>query len=107
MPVFGVYISGVKQEHRQTNYGTFIGDNISFTTFQKTGGNLYKLINVEHIGDEHCYCLTVEDDHSFVLQNGITTSNCSFTEVETVYDVVDVLWLLMQGQHGPYLFNAY
>lgn len=23
--------------------------------------------------------------------------NCAFTEVETVYDVVDVLWLLMQG----------
>lgn len=23
--------------------------------------------------------------------------NCSFTDVETVYDVVDVLWLLMQG----------
>lgn len=23
--------------------------------------------------------------------------NCSFTEVETVYDVVDVLWLLLQG----------
>ena len=23
--------------------------------------------------------------------------NCSFTNVETVYDVVDVLWLLMQG----------
>ncbi len=23
--------------------------------------------------------------------------NCSFTEIETVYDVVDVLWLLMQG----------
>jgi len=23
--------------------------------------------------------------------------NCSFTEVETVYDVVDVIWLLMQG----------
>ena len=24
--------------------------------------------------------------------------NCSFTNVETVYDVVDVLWLLMQGR---------
>lgn len=24
--------------------------------------------------------------------------NCSFTNVETVYDVVDVLWLLMQGK---------
>jgi len=23
--------------------------------------------------------------------------NCSFTQVETVYDVVDVLWLLLQG----------
>lgn len=29
--------------------------------------------------------------------------NCSFTEVETVYDVVDVLWLLLQGKpnHCP------
>jgi ribonucleoside-triphosphate reductase len=24
--------------------------------------------------------------------------NCSFTEVETVYDVVDSLWLLLQGK---------
>lgn len=24
--------------------------------------------------------------------------NCSFTNVETVYDVVDVLWLLLQGK---------
>jgi len=24
--------------------------------------------------------------------------NCSFTEVETVYDVVDILWLLLQGK---------
>jgi ribonucleoside-triphosphate reductase len=29
--------------------------------------------------------------------------NCSFTEVETVYDVVDILWLLLQGKpkHCP------
>jgi len=24
--------------------------------------------------------------------------NCSFTNVETIYDVVDVLWLLLQGK---------
>lgn len=24
--------------------------------------------------------------------------NCAFTQVETVYDVVDVLWLLLQGK---------
>eukprot|EP00975_Prorocentrum_lima_P004316 936645-Prorocentrum_lima.AAC.1 len=23
--------------------------------------------------------------------------NCSFTQVESIYDVVDVLWLLLQG----------
>jgi len=28
--------------------------------------------------------------------------NCSFTEVETVYDVVDVLWLLLQGKSKNY-----
>lgn len=26
--------------------------------------------------------------------------NCSFTNVETVYDVVDVLWLLLQGKQA-------
>lgn len=26
--------------------------------------------------------------------------NCSFTEVETVYDVVDILWLLLQGKQS-------
>lgn len=28
--------------------------------------------------------------------------NCSFTCVETVYDVVDVLWLLLQGKQAHY-----
>jgi ribonucleoside-triphosphate reductase len=29
--------------------------------------------------------------------------NCSFTNVETVYDIVDILWLLLQGKpkHCP------
>lgn len=29
--------------------------------------------------------------------------NCSFTEAETVYDIVDILWLLLQGKpnHCP------
>lgn len=29
--------------------------------------------------------------------------NCSFTQVETVYDLVDILWLLLQGKpkHCP------
>ena len=97
MPLFNVYIANSKRDIRKTNYGTFDGYKISFTTFQSLGGNLYKVKNIETIPDELCYCLTVEDDASFVLPSGITTSNCSYTKVETVYDVVDVLWLLLQG----------
>ena len=46
---------------------------------------------------ELVYCATVPETHDFVLGNGMLTSNCSFTQVETVYDVVDCLWLLLQG----------
>lgn len=46
---------------------------------------------------ELVYCATVPGTHDFVLGNGMLTSNCSFTQVETVYDVVDCLWLLLQG----------
>lgn len=31
--------------------------------------------------------------------------NCSFTEVETVYDLVDILWLLLQGKPNKLLCN--
>ena len=33
--------------------------------------------------------------------------NCSFTNVETVYDVVDVLWLLMQGCGVGWIHNSF
>lgn len=34
---------------------------------------------------------------SVAQQREASQFNCSFTEVETVYDVVDILWLLLQG----------
>ncbi len=48
-------------------------------------------------GDEEVWCLNVEDDHSFVLPNGIVTGNCSALEIRTVHDVVDAFWLLLNG----------
>lgn len=97
LPVFGVYIKKCIQEERQTNFGKFIGWNIQFQTFQKTGGYLYTVTNIERTSPEECYCLTVENDHTFILPSGIVSGNCSGIVVETVYDMVDVLWLLMQG----------
>ena len=46
---------------------------------------------------EDVWCCTVPGEESFLLEGGVVTSNCSFTQVETVMDVVDVLWLLLQG----------
>lgn len=46
---------------------------------------------------ETVYCAVVPDTHDFVLGNGMLTGNCSFVEVATIYDVVDALWLLLQG----------
>ena len=47
--------------------------------------------------EEDVWCLEVEDDHSFTLANGIVTGNCSNLSIKTVFDIVDALWLLLQG----------
>lgn len=97
LPVFGTYILNCRPDIRKTNYGTFDGYRLTFTTFGRNGGQLWTVRGLQVAERQPCYCLTVEDDHSFVLQNGVVTGNCSFTQVETVYDVVDCLWLLLQG----------
>ena len=97
MPVFGVYISADETVSRETNLGTFSGREIRFTTFSETGGALWTVEAIEPIQDEECWCLTVENDHSFVLPQGVVTGNCSFEHVETIHDVVDAFWLLLQG----------
>lgn len=96
LPVFGTYISRVERDIRSTNYGTFDGYRVSFTTYSRSG-MLWKLEKISPTTPQNCWCLNVEEDHSFVLENGVTTGNCSFLRVESVYDMVDVLWLLLQG----------
>ena len=75
-PSLGYYILNIKDYSGQkTNYGirefakeyTFIGDK-----------NKYHWIvsNIEEYKEEEVWCLEVEDNHSFVLPNGIVTGNC-------------------------------
>lgn len=47
--------------------------------------------------EEEVFCCEVPEHEEFTLDKGLLTSNCAFLKVETVYDLVDVLWLLMQG----------
>ena len=46
---------------------------------------------------ETVWCLEVEDDHSFVLPNGIVTGNCSFLPVDNLRAFSEALYILMQG----------
>jgi len=48
-------------------------------------------------GVQDVWCCTVPGEESFTLKHGILTSNCAYTNFETVYDAVDILWLLLQG----------
>lgn len=93
-PVFGLYILTDRYEETETNYGTRRADFFTFTTGQ---GLPWVIGEVEPDGEERCWCLTVENDHSFLLSNGVVTGNCSALQVETVYDAVDAAWLLLNG----------
>lgn len=99
-PRFGLYILQDKEEARVTNLGTFTGTHFSFSAIPTEQGAKTFLWTVEGVSADKpqaCWCLTVEEDHSFVLPNGIVTGNCAFLEVSTVHDIVDTLWLLLQG----------
>lgn len=58
-----------------TNYGKrgftkefiFIGDSNKY---------FWTVVNIEEDSEETVWCLEVEDEHAFVLPNGITTGNC-------------------------------
>lgn len=85
----GYYISKVSINNKVTNYGIrqsslyeykFITQipkrRISKKGFESYTTIPYKVLNKEYIGKENVWCLEVEDDHSFILANGLITGNC-------------------------------
>lgn len=95
-PVFGLYIVSETEEDVETNYGRRRGIKFNFTTSTKQ--LLWKVAAVRNAPAEDCWCLTVDDAaHSFVMPDSIVSGNCAFGQVQTVHDVVDTIWLLLQG----------
>lgn len=94
LPVIGLYVLSERSEEVMTNFGIRRGVYLSLTTGQ---GRLWAVEEILPGDVEECWCLTVEDDHSFVLPAGVVTGNCAFTKIETTHDVVDAFWLLLQG----------
>ena len=98
LPAIGLYVLNQRDEEVETNYGVRKGSLLSLSTCQ---GLLWTVKEIQDWAYMDCWCLTVEDDHSFVLPNGIVSGNCAFTKIETVHDVVDAFWLLLQGCFSP------
>lgn len=99
-PAVGVYITSEAKPPMVTNYGERSGETVVFrlcTSFGSASNSTYSVHSITPSSEETVWCLQVEDTQSFTLPNGVTTGNCSFTRVETVYDVVDAFWLLLQG----------
>lgn len=75
-PSLGYFILNIKDKTgEKTNYATrkftkeytFIGDANKY---------YWTVVNIEEDKEEDVWCLQVENTHSFVLPNGITTGNC-------------------------------
>lgn len=75
-PSIGKYITTIDNlSGEKTNFGIrefavnfkFIGDNNRY---------YWQVINIEESDEKDVWCLDVEEDHSFVLPNGIVTGNC-------------------------------
>lgn len=74
-PMFGWYIYKCDDlTGQKTNYG-IRGFTKHYKFLTKKNGT-YKVINIEPFDEEDVWCLEVEDNHSFVLPNGIVTGNC-------------------------------
>ena len=90
----GMLVTGRNYLTNDTNYGP------RAAPLQRIGvrdsGN-FCVTDIEPTDEEEVFCAVEPVTHSFTLVGGILTGNCSFTRVETVHDVVDGLWLLMQG----------
>lgn len=99
-PIAGVYIlSETNLTGQQTNYG-IRPYTISFSIYEGCRNYMdksWKVSNIEYSHKDTVWCLEVEDDHSFVLHNGIVTGNCSVTFIDREEVFKQIMYLLLSG----------
>lgn len=99
-PTVGAYITreddrtgevtgyGVRPE--TSDFGLVLG-------FGDSPNSTFSVKDIQESTVETVWCLEVEDDHSFVLPNGIVTGNCSFLPLDNLRAFAEALYILMQG----------
>lgn len=99
-PIAGVWIiSETELTGQTTNFGTR-PYTISFRISDSMGSKYNQGWVVKDITpstEEVVWCLEVEDDHSFVLPNGIVTGNCTVSHVDRPRFFQEAMYMLLCG----------
>ncbi len=99
-PCVGVYIVSERDLTGQvTNFGTR-PLTVSFRITGRFGSrrdSSYVVNSITRAGVETVWCLEVEEDHSFVLANGVVTGNCSASLVDRPRIFAEAMFLLLCG----------
>lgn len=99
-PIAGVWIiSETDLTGQTTNFGTR-PYTISFRISDSMGSKYNQGWVVKDITpstEEVVWCLEVEDDHSFVLPNGIVTGNCTVSHVDRPRFFQEAMYMLLCG----------
>jgi ribonucleoside-triphosphate reductase len=84
LEIAGYYISNEDDRSQQsTNYGKRTDDTVYFQFQAKQTYRNWRVLSIEETERvEDVWCLEVEDNHSFILSNGIVTGNCDLINLE-------------------------
>lgn len=75
-PALGWFILNIDDKTGEATNYTIRGFAKEFTFIGNANKYYWTVVNIEEDAEEEVWCLEVEDVHSFVLPNGITTGNC-------------------------------
>jgi len=100
-PIAGVYIVSEEDKTGEvTNYGPRTEETIRFRIingFGKTAASFTVEAIEEDVSREKVWCLEVEEDHSFVMPNGLPTGNCTVSYCDRMRFFQEAFWLLLCG----------
>lgn len=104
-PAVGAYITREDDlTGEETNYGVR-PETVRFGLvlgFGDAAASPYSIQSIEPDAVETVWCLDVEDDHSFVLPNGIVTGNCTFSFIDRPRAFAEAMFLLLCGSGVGY-----
>lgn len=103
-PIAGVYIISEQDlTGQETNYGVR-PTTISFIvidSLDSPSAAIWRVKSITHYGEDDVWCLEVEDDHSFVMPNGVVTGNCLTSYCDRPIFFQEAMhWLLCGGGVG-------